>query len=93
MSGYLLNMYTMRRKAQNNAAEIVITIVTIIILLNSCSFNNKAEAMPPVHELYYELSAEEKQIYNSFNAEERANINKNTLLSQLKNAIGDEITN
>ena len=82
----------MVKKAQNNAAEIVITIVTIIILLNSCSFNEKAKAMPPVHELYYELSAEEKQIYNSFNAEERANVNKNTLLSQLKNAIGDEIT-
>ena len=82
----------MVKKAQNNAAEIVITIVTIIILLNSCSFNEKAEAMPPVHELYYELSTEEKQIYNSFNAEERANVNKNTLLSQLKNAIGDEIT-
>ena len=49
--------------------------------------------MPPVHELYYKLSTEEKQIYNSFNAEERANVNKNTLLSQLKNAIGDEITN
>ena len=83
----------MVKKAQNNAAEIIITIVTIIILLNSCSFNNKAEAMPPVHELYYELSVEEKQVYNSFNAEERANVNKNTLLSQLKNAIGDEITN
>ena len=93
MSGYLLNMYTMRRKAQNNAAEIVITIVTIIMLLSSCSFNKNAEAMPPVHELYYELSTQEKQIYNSFNAEERANVNKNTLLSQLKNAIGDEITN
>ncbi len=82
----------MVKRAQNNAAEIIITIVTIIMLLSSCSFNNKADAMPPVHELYYELSVEEKQVYNSFNAEERANVNKNTLLSQLKNAIGDEIT-
>jgi len=83
----------MVKKAQDNAAEIVITIVSIAILLSSCSFNHKAEAMPPAHELYYELSAQEKQIYNSFNAEERANVNKNTSLSQLKNAIGDEITN
>ena len=82
----------MVKKAQDNAAEIVITAISIAILLGSCSFNSKADAMPPAHELYYELSVEEKQIYNSFNAIERANVNKNTSLSQLKNAIGDEIT-
>tara|TARA_B100001057_G_scaffold469497_1_gene529895 strand:+ start:682 stop:903 length:222 start_codon:yes stop_codon:yes gene_type:complete len=70
-----------------------VIVVLTISAMSSCSFNHKAEAMPPVHELYYELSAQEKQIYNSFNAEERTNVNKNTLLSQLKNAIGDEITN
>ena len=70
-----------------------VIVVLTISAMSSCSFNHKVEAMPPVHELYYELSAQEKQIYNSFNAEERTNVNKNTLLSQLKNAIGDEITN
>jgi hypothetical protein len=83
----------MVKKAQNNAAEIIITIITLIMLLSSCSFNHKAEAMPPVHELYYELSVHEKQVYNSLNAEERANVNKNTQMHQLKNALGDEITN
>ena len=93
MSGYLLNMYTMHKVRDNYLAEILIALVITTMLLTSCSFNKNAEAMPPVHELYYELSTQEKQIYNSFNAEERANVNKNTLLSQLKNAIGDEITN
>ena len=83
----------MHKVRDNYTAEIIITVVVLVMILTSCSFNNKAEAMPPVHELYYELSAQEKQIYNSFNAEERTNVNKNTLLSQLKNAIGDEITN
>ena len=49
--------------------------------------------MPPVHELYYELSVHEKQVYNSLSAEERANVNKNTEMHQLKNALGDEFTN
>ena len=83
----------MHKVRDNYLAEIIITIVVLIMLLTSCSFNNKAEAMPPVHKLYYELSAKEKQVYNSFNASERRNINKNTLLNQLKNAIGDEIKN
>ena len=83
----------MVKRAQDNAAEIIITILAIIMLLSSCSFNHKAEAMPPVHELYYELSVHEKQVYNSLNAEERANVNKNTQMHQLKNALGDEITN
>jgi|TARA_R100000482_G_scaffold112439_1_gene54969 hypothetical protein len=82
----------MVKKAQDNAAEIVITVIAIIMLLSSCSFNHKAEAMPPVHELYYELSVHEKQVYNSLNAEERANVNKNTQMHQLKNALSDEIT-
>ena len=82
----------MSKIKDNYTAEIIITLVVLIMLLTSCSFNNKADAMPPAHELYYELNVEEKQIYNSFNAIERANVNKNTSLSQLKNAIGDEIT-
>ena len=45
--------------------------------------------MPPVHELYYELSVREKEIYNSLNAEERANVNKNTYIYQLRQAIDD----
>ena len=72
--------------------KIIITISTIA-LASSCSFNNKAEAMPPVHELYYELSVHEKQVYNSLSAEERANVNKNTQMHQLKNALGDDFTN
>jgi hypothetical protein len=70
-----------------------VIIVLTISAMSSCSFNQKAEAMPPVHELYYELSAKEKQVYNSFSAEERANVNKNSNIWQLKNAIGDEFTN
>ena len=83
----------MRKKAQDNAAEIVITIVSLAIMLSSCSFNHKAEAMPPVHELYYELNVHEKQVYNSLNAQERANINKNTQMHQLKNALNEDFTN
>jgi len=83
----------MVERAQNNAAEIIITIVAIIILISSCSFNHEAEAMPPVHKLYYELSVQEKQVYNSLSAEERVNVNKNTQMHQLKNALGDDFTN
>tara|TARA_R100001015_G_C4599252_1_gene154306 strand:+ start:751 stop:1002 length:252 start_codon:yes stop_codon:yes gene_type:complete len=83
----------MRKKAQDNAAEIVITVIAIAMLLSSCSFNNKAEAMPPVHKLYYELSVHEKQVYNSLNAQERVNINKNTHMHQLKNALNEDFTN
>tara|TARA_R100001510_G_scaffold53599_1_gene55343 strand:+ start:633 stop:884 length:252 start_codon:yes stop_codon:yes gene_type:complete len=83
----------MVKKAQDNAAEIIITIISIAMLLSSCSFNNKAEAMPPVHKLYYELSVHEKQVYNSLNAQERANINKNTQMHQLKNALNEDFTN
>ena len=72
--------------------KIIITISTIA-LVSSCSFNHEAEAMPPVHELYYELSVHEKQVYNSLSAEERANVNKNTEMHQLKNALGDDFTN
>ena len=64
-----------------------------IALISSCSFNHEAEAMPPVHELYYELNVHEKQIYNSLSAEERVNVNKNTEMHQLKNALGDDFTN
>ena len=66
-----------------------IAIVLTISVMSSCSFNEKAEAMPPVHELYYELSVHEKQVYNSLNAEERANVNKNKYIYQLRNALGD----
>jgi len=72
--------------------KIIVTISTIA-LVSSCSFNHEAEAMPPVHELYYELSVHEKQVYNSLSAEERANVNKNTEMHQLKNALGDDFTN
>ena len=70
----------------------IITISTIA-LVSSCSFNHEAEAIPPVHELYYELSVHEKQVYNSLSAEERVNVNKNTEMHQLKNALGDDFTN
>jgi len=71
-------------KVKDNIAEIIV-IILAIIMMSSCK-----REMPPVHKLYYELSVEEKQIYNSFNAEERVNINKNTEMHQLKNALGDE---
>ena len=59
--------------------------IVIVLMVSSCSFNE----MPPVHELYYELSVREKEIYNSLNAEERANVNKNTYIYQLRQAIDD----
>ena len=71
----------------------IIVIISAITLISSCSFNHEAEAMPPVHELYYELSVHEKQVYNSLSAEERANVNKNTQMHQLKNALGNDFTN
>ena len=36
MSGYLLNMYTMRRVADNYTAEIIITVVVLVMILTSC---------------------------------------------------------
>ena len=35
-SGYLLNMYTMRRVADNYTAEIIITVVVLVMILTSC---------------------------------------------------------
>ncbi len=55
MSGYLLNMYTMRRKAQNNAAEIIITIVAIAILLASCSTTSSSVMKHGVNPKYMQL--------------------------------------
>ena len=66
-------------------------IIPVAMALSSCSFNEKAEAMPPVHTLYYGLSEQEQAVYNSFNAEERANVNKNTEMHQLRQAL-DTIT-
>jgi hypothetical protein len=77
----------MSKIKDNYTAEIIITLVVLIMLLNSCSFNNKAEAMPPVHTLYHGLSEQEQAVYNSFNAEERANVNKNTEMHQLRQAL------
>ena len=71
----------------NYTAEIIITVVVLVMLLTSCSFNEKAEAMPPIHTLYYGLSEQEKAVYDSFNAEERANVNKNTEMHQLRQAL------
>ncbi len=81
MSGYLVNTYTMHK--------VIITIATVASI-SSCSFNHKAEAMPPVHQLYNELSIDEKQEYNSYNAEERANVNKNVYIYQLRQALACE---
>jgi len=66
---------------------IIFVIMAIIMTLNSCTFNENAKAMPPVHTLYYGLSVEEKGVYNSFNAEERKNVNKNTEMHQLRQAL------
>tara|TARA_R100000544_G_scaffold27741_1_gene14493 strand:- start:2 stop:208 length:207 start_codon:yes stop_codon:yes gene_type:complete len=64
-----------------------------MLALSSCSFNNSAEAMPPVHELYHELSVEEQQVYNSFTAEERTNVNQNVYIYQLKQAVATDLQN
>ena len=77
----------MSKIKDNYTAEIIITAVILVMILTSCSFNEKAEAMPPVHTLYYGLSEQEQAVYNSFNAEERANVNKNTYMHQLKQAL------
>jgi len=59
--------------------------LAIVLAISSCSLNE----MPPVHELYYELSVYEKEVYNSLNAEERENINKNKYIYQLRQALND----
>ena len=41
MSGYLLNMYTMRRVADNYTAEIIILVVITVMLLTSCGSTKK----------------------------------------------------
>jgi len=59
--------------------------IAIILMVSSCSFNE----MPPVHNLYNDLSAKEQRVYNSLNAKERANVNKNKYIHQLRQAIDD----
>ena len=59
--------------------------IAIILMVSSCSFNE----MPPVHNLYNDLSAKEQRAYNSLNAKERANVNKNKYIHQLRQAIDD----
>ena len=89
MSG-CLKVFTMHKIKDNYTAEIIVIIVFTVALLSSCSFNHEAEAMPPVHELYNELSVYEKQEYDSYNAEERANVNKNEYIYQLRQALACE---
>ena len=43
------------------------------------------------HPLYEKLTEEEKKEYDSLNETEKANVNKNTELHQLKNALGEEV--
>ena len=64
-----------------------VIIVLTISAMSSCSFNHKAEAMPPVHALYNGLSEQEQGVYNSFNAVERMNVNKNQYIYQLRQAL------
>ena len=66
---------------------IVLIITALILTITSCNFNNKAEAMPPVHTLYDGLSEQEQGVYNSFNAVERMNVNKNQYIYQLRQAL------
>lgn len=82
MSGRL-KVYTMRKVRDNYTAEIIVLLVIATMLLTSCS------SEPPKHKLYYELSVHEKEVYNSLNAKERENINKNKYIYQLRNALGD----
>ena len=71
---------------------IALIITALILTMTSCSFNIEAEAMPPVHSLYNGLSETEQGVYNSFNAVERMNVNKNTEMHQLRQAL-DTIQN
>ena len=66
---------------------IALIIAALILTITSCSFNHKAEAMPPVHALYNGLSEQEQGVYNSFNAVERMNVNKNQYIYQLRQAL------
>ena len=43
------------------------------------------------HALYESLTEEEKKEYDSLNKTERSNVDKNTELHQLKNALGDKV--
>ena len=75
----------MQKVKQNYIAELIIISSVAIALLTSCS-NRK-------HKLYDELSNEEKVIYNSLTKEERVNVNKNTYLYQLRQALDTTNTN
>ena len=83
----------MNKIKDNYTAEIIITLVVLIMLLTSCSFNQKADAMPPVHTLYPALSKEEKKTYDELSAKERGYVNRNTEMHQLKQALAPEIQN
>ena len=41
MSGYLLNTYTMHKVRDNYTAEIIITVVVLIMILTSCGSTKK----------------------------------------------------
>jgi hypothetical protein len=41
MSGYLLNTYTMHKVRDNYTAEIIITVVVLIMILTSCGGTKK----------------------------------------------------
>ena len=71
---------------------LILITIALILTITSCSFNVEAEAMPPVHSLYNGLSEQEQGVYNSFNAAERMNVNKNTEMHQLRQAL-DTIQN
>ena len=54
MSGYLLNTYTMHKVRDNYLAEILITIVILIMLLTSCK--GKKQEKCNIKELHYHKS-------------------------------------
>ena len=81
----------MQKVKDNYVAEIIVASAITLALLSSCEVGESAKAMPPVHPLYQEFTDEEKGVYNMLNANERATVNNNTELHQLRQALDTNI--
>jgi len=77
----------MQKVKQNYVAEFIVAGAIAMALLTSCEVGTKSNAMPAVHPLYNELSEEEKGVYNTLNANERASVNSNNEMHQLRQAL------
>jgi hypothetical protein len=77
----------MQKVKENYVAELIVAGAVTLALLSSCEVGESAKAMPPVHPLYQEFTDEEKGVYNMLNANERATVNSNTELHQIRQAL------